>query len=695
MRGTSNTKSVFGRTLCATMVAVALMAGCSGGGESASNTGPSGAPPVVPPTGSSPPTGGTPPGSGTGTGTPTAPPANLPPPPGMSGSFSTGVSLMDNGATLAKAATMFAGRNPTAAELAAASANEQALRTTIRSFLQGPTFDRFLDETGMSVFLVNRVVARGNNRGLSNNDFPMLANVGNSGGAFDTAVRREPIELLKYVVKNDKSWKDMVQGDYTVVNPVMAQFMGAQVLEPFANATDNNEWRPARVPERLGGMREHAGVLSTQAWLDSFPTTPTNRNRHRVNMLAKQFLATDVTALAARPIEDGRTFIVPTVENPGCAVCHDVIDPIAAGWQNWAETNRYLPNMVNNVPTALPASYRNTSYPNDAAGMEFYKQGDNWFRDGKAPGYGGIAMPGGVTGSRTALQWIGQQVAGDARFALGGVYFWYEAVFGRAPLKAPTDPTSPQYAGRRAAYNAQQTELDAIAARFAMTYNVKELIVDLVMSNWFRAEGVTGMSSGRAAELFDLGSVNLLVPTMLNAKLQATTGTTFNGFNVTTGNNLPINYGNGAALNFGDFDGNTRTQRAKEYTMMQTTIMDGLTASMSCGIVQADFGRAAGSRMLFPSVALTDTPATPQGLAAITANARYLHNWLLKENLPADHPEVQRTVKLFTDVWNDRATAPTRPVNCGLTAGNDANYTGRAWAAVVAYMIGDAKFLFE
>jgi hypothetical protein len=613
----------------------------------------------------------------------------------MSGSFWTGVALMDNATTLSKAATKFAGRNPTAAEIAAASASEQALRTTIRSYLQGPTFDRFLDETGMTQFLVNRVVARGNNRGLSNTDFPMLANLGTSAGAFDLALRREPIELMKFVVKTDKSWKDMVQGDYTVVNPVMAQFLGAQVLEPFANATDNNEWRPARIPERLGGNREHAGVLSTHAWLDSFPTTPTNRNRHRVNVMAWQFLATDVTALAARPIEDGRTFIVPTVENPGCAICHDVIDPIAAGWQNWAENNRYRPAMVNNAPTALPASYRNTSYPNTAEGREFYQAGDNWFRDGKAPGYGGEAMPGGFAGSATALQWIGQRVASDPRYAMGGVYFWYEAIFGRAPLKAPTDPTSPQYAARRAAYEAQQNEFDAIAARFAMTFNVKDLIVDLVMSNWFRAEGVTGMDASRAAALFDLGSVNMLVPTMLNAKLQATTGATFNGFNVSTNNSLPINYGNGAALNFGDFDGNTRTARAKQYTMMQTTIMDGLTASMSCGIVQADFNRAAASRMLFTTATLQDTPATPQGLQRITENARHLHSWLLKENLPADHPEVQRTVKLFTDVWNDRATAPTRPVNCQLNAGNDPNYTGRAWAAVVAYMIGDAKFLFE
>jgi hypothetical protein len=83
-------------------------------------------------------------------------------------------------------------------------------------------------------------------------------------------------------------------------------------------------------------------VISTHAWRDRFPTTPTNRNRHRVYMLAKQFLATDVAALAARPIEDSTTFLVPVMEDPNCKVCHDTIDPIAAGWQNWDETNRFL-----------------------------------------------------------------------------------------------------------------------------------------------------------------------------------------------------------------------------------------------------------------------------------------------------------------------------------------------------------------
>ena len=44
---------------------------------------------------------------------------------------------------------------------------------------------------------------------------------------------------------------------------------------------------------------------------------------------------------------------------------------------------------------------------------------------------------------------------------------------------------------------------------------------------------------------------------------------------------------------------------------------------------------------------------------------------------------------------SDRATAPANQVACSLNDGNDPNYTGRAWAAVVAYLIGDDKFLYE
>jgi hypothetical protein len=625
--------------------------------------------------------------------------------PGAAGpaGFWSGVQMASDATVLGKASVLFAGRNPTAAEASAAAANTTALRSTIRGYMQGPVFDRFLDDVGDTHFLTPGVVVRGNNMGLVADDWPTAgavlgaANVTQVANAvrnrFDAAVRREPVELMKYIVKNDRPYTHIVSGNYTVANGILTQFLGATVEGNFANVDDDTEWRQATLPSaRLGGTREHAGVLSSHAWLQRVPTTPTNRNRHRVNVLFKQFLATDVSALAVRPIDDGGTaFKIPTVENPACAVCHDVIDPVAAGFQNWNEANRYLPQRTNNVDHALPGSYRANNYPRDANNQRYYQAGDNWFRDGKAPGYGATPMPGGFTGNPTALQWLGQQMVADSRFALGAVHFWYEGLFGRAPLKAPFDQASPQYAAMQAAYTAQSDEFKAIAARFAAdqgngVFNVKDLLVDLVMSQWFRADRVTAMNATRAQELIDVGSANMLAPSQLNQKLNGLVGQGWNEFD---------NPYTGFGLNYGDFDGNQRTNRAKSHTMMQSISIDRLVAVRSCTFTQADFNKPVADRLLFPAVALADTPANAAGLEAITQNVRHLHKWLWKEDVPATDAEVQRTVQLFSDVWADRANAPARPVNCAYNNNNDANYTGRAWAAVIAYMLGDPKFLYE
>jgi hypothetical protein len=601
--------------------------------------------------------------------------------------FWSGVSFIDDATTLARAAVLFAGRNPTTAEAAAAAGGPDALRQTIRGFMQGPAFDLFLQESAMTQFLTLRVVTRGDG-GLVPADYPTLASLAQADqGRFDASVRREPIELMKFIVQADRPWTDMVAGHYTVVNAVLAQYLGAQVQGTFVNPKDDNEWLPATIPNAaLGTTREHAGVLSTHAWLDSFPTTATNRNRHRIFIMAKQFLATDVAALAQRPIAGPGNFSVPTVENPACADCHDTIDPMAAGFQNWAENNRFLPyKSAAGKNIALPTSYRSASYPKDANGRPFYMEGDNWFRDEKAPGYGATPMPGGLTGNSTALPWLGQQVATDPRFAIGAVHFWYEAVFGRAPLVAPLDPTASGGTFDPAAYNEQQQEFGAIAARFATGgYKVKDLLVDLVLSQWFRADAAAGVGASRALDLADVGSYNLLPPSQLNLKLTSLVGQSWTDFSSPYA---------GLALNYGNFDGNTRTTRAKDYTMMQAVTIDRLAATQSCAIAKADFGKPTASRLLFPFVSLADTPATAPD--AIAQNVRYLHKWLWKQDVPATDVEVQRTVQLFTNVWNDRATAPAKSVACVYNDNNDPTYSGRAWAAVLAYMLGDPQFLYE
>lgn len=621
------------------------------------------------------------------------------PPPPTAGGFWQDVAFAADGKVLNKASILFASRNPTADEAAAvANGGTTALRQTIRSYMQGPGFDRWLDDVGDTHFLSPGVPVRGNT-GLNTADWPSAgavlgaANVTQVDNAtrnrFDASLRREGVELMKFIVRNDRPFTEMVTANYTVANGILAQYLGATVQGSFTNAADDTEWRQATLTDqRLGGTREHTGVLSTHAWLSRFPTTDTNRNRHRVNMLFKQFLGTDVTMMAVRPQDDGTAFRVPTVENPACAACHDTIDPIAAGFQNWNEANRFLPFRTGaGVDHALPATYRSNSYPKDAANLAYYKAGDNWFRDSKAPGYGSTTMPGGFTGNKTALQFIGQQVGADQRFALGAVHFWYEGLLGREPLRMPTDATLPQYAALSAAYTAQSEELVAIAARFKTGgYNVRDLLVDLLMTKWARAERVASTNATRDAELRDISSMTMLAPSQLQRKMVGLVGDGWVEFN-----NPYASW----ALNYGDFDGVGRTNRAQSHTMMQTVTIDRLVAVRSCTFAKTDLDKPAASRLLFPQVTLADTPATTAGLAAITANVRFLHKWLWKEDVPESDAEVQRTLKLFTDTWADRATAPARPVNCVYNNGNDANYTGRAWATVLAYMLGDVKFLYE
>jgi hypothetical protein len=620
--------------------------------------------------------------------------------------FWNGVSFKDDLKVLASASLVFAGRNPTAAEISAVAAGGTgALRSTIRSYMQGPAFDRFLDEVGDTHFIPQGVIAFGNNVGLNAADFPSAADLINNANnfpgavraAFERSIRREPVELMKFIVRNEADWRDMVRGRYTVANGVIATNLNAAVEGSFVNQNDEFEWRRAVWPDqRLGGSREHAGVLSTLGWLQRFPTTATNRNRHRVYIMSKQFLATDVAALAQRPIDDATPFAVPVVQNPGCSVCHNVIDPKAAGWQNWDETNRYRPFRTNNVDHALPASYRANNYPArpaDMGGGRWYVAGDNWFRDQLAPGYGQTPMPGGYVGSPTALQWLGEQIAADPRFALGAVHFWFEGVFGRAPLVAPIDAADMGYAAQLAAYNAQNEEFQQIAARFvAGGYRVKDLLVDLITSNWYRAERVSGMNAARAAELRAVGSANMLTPRQLQDKMIGLLGQGWPAFQRPANN--PFAY-TAAEVDYGNFDGNTRIKRSKEHTMMQTLTLDRLVAERSCNITQADFNRAADARLLFRHATLQDSPATEAGRAAIRANIQHLHKWLLKEDLAANDPEVERTFQLFMAVWNDRATAAGRALSCVLNNNNDPNYVGRSWAAIVAYMVGDPKFVYE
>ena len=105
----------------------------------------------------------------------------------------------------------------------------------------------------------------------------------------------------------------------------------------------------------------------------------------------------------------------------------------------------------------------------------------------------------------------------------------------------------------------------------------------------------------------------------------------------------------------------------------------------------------------------------PEAVKAIKTNIQFLHEKLLGERLAITDPEIDRTYKLFVDVWQHGKTTQIPngssefPYECvlgynyqtgvslpeGTEIRDDSLYTGRAWAAVVAYMMTDYNFVYE
>ena len=76
-------------------------------------------------------------------------------------------------------------------------------------------------------------------------------------------------------------------------------------------------------------------------FLNRFPTSDTNINRHRSRMAYWFFLDIDINQFGSRPVDASADFgDNPTMTNPNCTVCHTTMDPVAGLFMNWNEQRR-------------------------------------------------------------------------------------------------------------------------------------------------------------------------------------------------------------------------------------------------------------------------------------------------------------------------------------------------------------------
>lgn len=596
-----------------------------------------------------------------------------------------GVTLLDPAATLRKASLILAGRLPTAEETAAlSSGGEAALPAAIDGLLREPAFKDWLIVAFNDLFLTDRYLGDSTNT-LRREDFPNVAVYLADGVAeeekrkYRRAVAREPLELIAHIVANDRPFTEIITADYTVLNPYSAQIYNDTSLQ-FSDPTNENEFRAGKIHALREGVSlayPHAGVLSSPMFLNRFPTSPTNRNRHRAKVVFEKFLATDILKIGERPIDPTRAvaFANPTREDASCSVCHSMIDPVAGAFMKFSDTD---------AEQLLPSR--------------------EWYKEMFLPGFGREQMQ--VPEYPRSLPWVAERIAMDPRFALSVVFNAYQALSGREPLAYPADGEP----GALAGWEAQDATFRAIAAKFvAAGHNYKVVLRELILTPYFRAANASEASLvAHPGQVDAYGTARLSSPENLAKKLRAIVG--FDWVRYDRQPALTTTYD----ILYGGIDSDAVTERLDQPNGVMSAVMSRMANEVACQATAWDFLQPAAARLLFPAVEAGDTPSNAPD--KIRANLRHLHARLLGEPLTDDSAELARSFALFEATLAEgtakvaaQQVGKSLPWNCrgrwnrltgaelpeGQRLESDEKYTLRAWMAVITYLLLDYRFLYE
>ncbi|WP_420591176.1 hypothetical protein [Bacterioplanoides sp.] len=656
-----------------------------------------------------------------------------------------GVTNSPQATTLRRATLQMTGRMPTDAELALVNEKgDVGLSQALSSMMEEEAFYQSLMEVFNEQLLTDKYLSSNLFEGginlLDNEDFPKRKwyndeysedNESRMRSCVRTitndAVAREPLELIRYLSKNGKPHTEFMTADYIMVNWYSQKVYEAELLDPDAKfreldtpvcadpdrtsksvSHDPNDFKPARIKKELefenGGI-PHSGILTSAMFLNRYPTTFTNRNRHRSKIVFDYFLDTDILQIQGdRPgdgIGNGKPN--PTLLDPACYACHQVMDPVASAFQHWTERGQYI-----------------------VTGSTSRNRWDN--ADIEPAGLGGKKVPlSGSTGYfRNMLQWLGKEIANDPRFIRATVRTLYKGIVGQDPLIAPGESASD---ADKQAFNSQRAILNAIGqAMVADGWNLKTAVKGVIMSPYYRASGV---DSNTLSSNSHIGSSQFLSPEQLQRKLKATFGFVWDD----------LRWENNRLM-LGGMDSDSITERIREPSGLMIAIQNRMAVEMACRGVPYDFTWHNSKRRLFPHVETStqpvDTSGNPDqaGINAIKHNIQHLHWRLTGESLPLNHAEIEASFQLFMDVFNQgqqllennqdynprpqylvcRAERDFRddgrfgdrfahgdeidevkipPEQQRTRIREDDNYVIRSWIAVVTYLLSDYRFIYQ
>ena len=260
-------------------------------------------------------------------------------------------------------------------------------------------------------------------------------------------------------------------------------------------------------------------------------------------------------------------------------------------------------------------------YAQLAVSVDPYQIGDTWYRDMRKPGFGGDVVPDDeVDGS---LQWLARRIVEQEAFAEAAVKFWWPAIMGAEVARQPEHGGDADYVALKLEADAQANEARRLAEGFRSgfvwsnqgAHNLKDLLVEIVMSDWFRADAAGPLDSDRIVALRNAGAKRLLTPEELARKTVALTGFEWGrqpggrAYEIERGNELTSD--RRLRLLYGGIDSDGITERSRETTPVMAGVAKSHATHSSCPIVFKEFYLLAkDERRLFSGIDETVTPVS-------------------------------------------------------------------------------------
>ena len=486
--------------------------------------------------------------------------------------------------------------------------------------------------------------------------------------------------------------------------------------EVLGNGERQSGWRSREVEQY-----PRAGLLTSQMFLNRYPTTSTNVNRHRSWAFYNLFLGIDILELAERrgdPTKAELESEAPVIEDPNCNVCHNVMDPVAGMFKDfsgfmgeWDPQQKWPPGRK-----ALPMLEPGFGKVGELAGTPY-----DPMRDGEA-----------------ALVALAKQTVKDPKFSRRMVEHAFYQVIGRYPLRLDTSEQGARGRGLRRAYELERAYLkDANEAFVQSNHDMRVLLRHLATSPMFRVrtlvEDAKAQDEETAGELEVWGNGQLTTLEMLLRRIEAAMGRpwakraflvddrSFNNKTDDPANDYLLRFDTssqytgvidgGVSSFYGGIDFYIYTDRLRQSSSAMSSMAQRIANEVACASVAQEFGLPAASRAMLSEVEADFDPASHG--QEIRQALKTLHERFLGPHRALD-AEVDASYALFVEVQKEGAKAvsegmssATLPPQCQALAiapgqsgtftpvTKDPQYIIRAYMAVISVLVLDFEFLHD